>query len=175
VAGASTAAEVDPLLLERIFGGALIVLCAFLFLHPSRALVERPESLGQAPLSLKSFAVFFVVGFWGGFAQVGVGFLFLAGLIFCSNLNLVHGNAVKIFTILIFTVLALGIFFAHGQVALVPGLVMAVGNAAGAWTASVLSVKKGAGWVRNFLLAAALLAALKLLGVLDLLWNLLVA
>ncbi|MHC4944741.1 MAG: sulfite exporter TauE/SafE family protein [Planctomycetota bacterium] len=175
VAGASTAAEVDPLLLERIFGGVLIVLCAFLFLHPSRALVERPESLGQAPLSLKSFAVFFVVGFWGGFAQVGVGFLFLAGLILCSNLNLVHGNAVKIFTILIFTVLALGIFFAHGQVALVPGLVMAVGNAAGAWTASVLSVKKGAGWVRNFLLAAALLAALKLLGVLDLLWNLLVA
>ena len=40
--------------------------------------------------------------------------------------------------------------------------------------ASVLSVKKGVAWVRGFIVVIALLAALKLLGLLDLLWNLIV-
>ena len=67
--------------------------------------------------------------------------------------------------------LALALFFLHGLVELVPGLVLAVGNASGAWTASVLSVKKGVAWVRVFLVIAAFLASMKLLGVLDLLWD----
>jgi uncharacterized membrane protein YfcA len=63
------------------------------------------------------------------------------------------------------------IFLLGGQVELLPGLVMAAGNASGAWVASRLSVKKGAGWVRSLLVVFALLAALKMLGVLDFLWN----
>ena len=89
-----------------------------------------------------------------------------------SCINWSTANAVKVFVIMLFTILSLIIFFFHGQVEILPGLVMAVGNASGAWTASVLSVKKGAVWVRYFLVAAAFLAALQLLGVLDLLWDL---
>jgi uncharacterized membrane protein YfcA len=158
---------VDPLVLERIFGVVLIAMC-FLVVFKPRGPTGKSE-LCDARLSVKSFIVFFLVGFWGGFAQVGVGFLFLAGIVLCSNMDLVHANAVKVLVILLFTTLALAVFFINDQVVLLPGLVMAVGNATGAWTASRLSVKKGAGWVRNFLLAAALLAALKLLGLLDLL------
>jgi len=167
--GASIAVEIDPALLEKIFGGVLVVLCGVVLFLSEKLPGGAAE--GRARPSLKAFGVFFVVGLWGGFAQVGVGFLFLGGLVLCSDLNLVHANAVKIMVILVFTAVSLVIFFANGQVDLLLGLVMACGNAAGAWIASVLSVKKGAGWVRAVLIAAALLAALKLLGVLDLLWG----
>jgi uncharacterized membrane protein YfcA len=173
--GASIAVRVDPATLERIFGAVLILFCVLLFYKPSKVLGGREDSTQAARASLKSFIVFFLVGCWGGFAQVGVGFLFLGGLILCSDLGLVKANAVKLFTILIFTILSFAIFLLHDQVVFIPGLVMAIGNATGAWMASVLSVKKGAPWVRNFLVAAAMLAALKLLGVLDLIWDLLFA
>jgi len=172
VVGASVAVEVDPLVLERIFGIVLIVLCGVVFLQPPDKGKDHESKITRTRPSLKTFAVFFVVGFWGGFAQIGVGFLFLGGLLLCADLNLVHANAVKIFVILIFTALSLLIFVHNGQVWIVPGLVMAAGNAAGGWLASVLSVRKGAGWVRVFLIASALLAASKLLGAADLAWRL---
>jgi len=172
-AGASTAVEIDPLVLERIFGIVLIVLCGVVLFQPRKILDGDPADETGARPSVKSFIVFFIVGYWGGFGQVGVGFLFLGGLIVCSDMNLVYANAVKLFIILFFTIISLGIFFANGQVALLPGLVMAVGNASGAWVASRMSVKKGAGWVRSFLVAFAALASLKLLGLLDFLWGLL--
>jgi uncharacterized membrane protein YfcA len=171
LAGANVAVRLDPRLLERIFGVVLIVLCAFLLFKPGKILEHRGAPEKEARPSLRGFLVFFAVGFWGGFAQVGVGFLFLGGLLLVSKLDLVHANAVKLFTIFLFTVLSLAVFLLHGQVRFLPGLVMAVGNASGAWFASVLSVKKGAAWVRTFLIAAALLAALKLLGVFDILWS----
>jgi len=172
VLGAFGATKVDDLILERIFGVVLIVMCGLILVKPSRFMGGEASTDAVPGLDRRTFVIFFVVGLWGGFAQVGVGFLFLGGLMLCSNLDLVYANAVKILVILAFTILSFLIFFASNQVALLPGLVMAVGNAAGAWTASVMSVKKGAAWVRSFLIAAALLAALKLLGVLDALWNL---
>ena len=172
--GASVAVELDPEVLERIFGAVLIVLCGVILFQPTRLLEGRTTVGGSARPSFKAFATFFVVGFWGGFAQVGVGFLFLGGMILCSELNLVYANAVKLFVILCFTVVSLLIFVVNGQVAFLPGLVMAVGNAVGARVASIQSVNKGAGWVRHVLLVAALAASLKLLGLFDLAWRIVV-
>lgn len=174
LAGAGLAANVDALLLKRIFGVVLILLCGVVVLQPTRFLKRAGEDESPPRLNLKVFSVFLAVGFWGGFAQVGVGFLFLAGLSLATNLDLVYANAVKVFLILLFTIPSIIVFAAHRQVWIVPGLVMAAGNAAGAWVASVTSVKKGAAWVRSVLVVAAFGAALKLLGVLDFLWGLLV-
>lgn len=171
-AGAGTAVQVDPETLEHIFGIVLIVLSGVILVDPRNMLTGAPSDDSGARPSLKAFIVFFIVGWWGGFAQVGVGFLFLAGLVICSDMNLVYANAVKLFVILIFTAVSFFIFLFNGQVEILPGLVMAAGNASGAWVASRLSVKKGAGWVRSLLVLFALLAALKMLGVLDFLWNL---
>ncbi len=169
VAGAGVAVTIPAETLERIFGVVLVFLCGTILLRPSSWLKGRdPDALNRG-ISTRTFCVFLVVGFWGGFAQVGVGFLFLAGLVLSADLDLVTANAVKIFVILVFTIFSFMVFLANDQIEIAAGLVMAVGHAIGAWIASVTSVKRGAGWVRNFLIAAALLASMKLLGVFDLL------
>jgi uncharacterized membrane protein YfcA len=108
--------------------------------------------------------IFFVIGIYGGFIQAGVGIFLLAGLVLCVGYDLVKANPVKLLIVLCFTVFALLIFIINGQVEWRTGLVLALGNMSGAWVASRLAVKRGAGFVRWFLLAVLLISGTILLG-----------
>jgi uncharacterized membrane protein YfcA len=56
----------------------------------------------------------------------------------------------------------------NGQVELYVGLVLAVGNMSGAWVASRMAVKRGAGFVRWLLIGVVIVSAVMLLGLFDL-------
>ena len=58
---------------------------------------------------------FFVVGLYGGFIQAGVGFLVLA-ITTSAGMDLVRGNAVKLLSVLLLTILSLIVFAGAGQV-----------------------------------------------------------
>ena len=77
--------------------------------------------------------------------------------------ELVKANALKLFVILLYTPLALLIFFLHKDVHLWMGLVLAVGNMTGAWIGTKIAVKWGAVFIRYFVLVAILVAATKLI------------
>lgn len=104
---------------------------------------------------------FFLVGIYGGFVQAGIGFFFLA-VTTLSGLDMVRGNAVKVFCILVFTVVVLTVFIAKGDVAWGLGLTMASGSALGAQFGVRLTVSKGHRWVKMVVTAAVLLFAVKL-------------
>ena len=103
------------------------------------------------------------VGFYGGFIQAGVGFLLMAALHRILGLDLVRVNMHKVFIVGFFTLAALIIFAARGQVLWIPGLALAIGNSIGGWIGSQLSVLKGENWIRTALYVALLLMAIKLL------------
>jgi uncharacterized membrane protein YfcA len=107
--------------------------------------------------------IFFFVGVYGGFIQAGVGFFLLSSLVLASGYELLKANALKIFVILLYTPLALVIFFMHGDVNLWMGLVLAVGNMIGAVIGTKIAVKGGAVLIRYFVLVAILVAAVKLI------------
>ena len=109
--------------------------------------------------------MFVMIGFYGGFIQVGIGFILLAGLVMGSGYDLVRGNAVKKFIILLYTPVALAIFFYNGQVDIKAGLFLAVGNALGAVAAANFAVSWGPKAVKYFLLVALVVVSLKLLEV----------
>ena len=69
--------------------------------------------------------IYFFVGVYGGFIQAGVGFFLLTSLVLASGYELVKSNALKLFVILLYTPVALVIFFIHGDVNLWVGLVLA--------------------------------------------------
>jgi hypothetical protein len=103
------------------------------------------------------------VGFYTGFVQVGVGFLALACLAGGLGLDLVRANAAKVLIVLLATAPSLVVFGLAGQLRLAEGLVLAAGNTGGAWIGSRLAVKRGGGWIRWVVVAAAALAITKLL------------
>ena len=66
---------------------------------------------------------FFGVGIYGGFVQAGVGFIIITALL-VHGLDLVRINAIKVIVIFAFTIVALAVFMAHGQVDYGLGLVV---------------------------------------------------
>ncbi len=105
---------------------------------------------------------YFLVGIYGGYIQAGVGFLVLTVLLW-QNINLVHGNAVKLTIIIFFTTIALIIFAWNGQVNWGMGVMLGVGNMLGAWLGTHVAIKKGHKFIKHVVTIAVIGFAIKLL------------
>lgn len=92
-------------------------------------------------------AGFFLTGVYGGFLQAGVGFLALA-MTTLAGFDLVRGNAVKVFAVLLLTILSLVAFAGTGHVDWPAGLALALGNALGGLVGVRLAVLKGQRWLQ---------------------------
>ena len=82
-------------------------------------------------------------GFWGGFIQVGLGFLVMPILHRVMGIDLVRVNMHKVFIALIISIAALAIFAANVPIVWKAGLALAVGNAVGGWVGASSSIKGG--------------------------------
>jgi len=157
--GAYVATTISAESMRRIFAFVIVLVAASVLVKPSRWLGGIEQRLHQP----WRWLAFLAIGFYGGFVQAGVGFLLLAGLVLGGGFGLVNGNAAKVTLILLYTPVVLILFATADQVDLGVGLVLGMGNMAGAWIASNLAIKKGAGWIRWVLIIAAIAAALRML------------
>ncbi len=158
-AGARLASVTPDPALKRIFAFVIVLVAASVCVKPARWLSGTGRRLVEPWRSL----AFLGIGLYGGYVQAGVGFLLLAGLVLGGGLDLVRGNAAKVFLVLLYTPLALGSFILADQVDWAAGLVLAAGNMTGAVLATVLAIRKGAPWIRWILVTAAAGAAAKML------------
>jgi len=164
--GARIAVSLDNLMLERVIGALMVTMIGVILARPRRWLQTYPAERHphSTPVSLLTF---FAIGVYGGFIQAGVGIFLLAGLVMSAQYDLLRGNAVKVLIVLCFTIVALPVFVANGQVNWGVGLTLAVGNASGAWVAARTAVARGTAFVRWVLLGVLLFSAANLLGAFD--------
>jgi uncharacterized protein len=158
IAGAVVAVRVDDDLFQTILGIVMIGVIITMFISPA------PTRTGSAS-GEKSWLIYpalLAIGFYGGFIQVGVGFLFMAALFHLMSMTLVHVNMHKVFIVLIYTLPTLAIFFWTGNVNWLVGLIMGAGSALGGWWAAHISVQKGDKVIRMILVIAILIMSLKL-------------
>lgn len=158
IIGSLVASQLPADAMQRFFAIALIIVVISVVLRPNRWLEGAEARLNQPWTSM----VFFVVGFYGGFVQAGVGFFVLAAMVFGAGFQLVEANGAKVLLITSYTWISLLVFAFAGQVDLAMGLVLAVGQATGAYASARLALQRGANWVRWFLIAAALVAAVRM-------------
>lgn len=166
IIGAFFAVEVDEALLKKIIAGLMVGMFLLVILKPDVWVKDQVGSVDEKPTILQ-YIIFFFIGLYGGFIQMGVGFLLLAGLVLGCGQDLVKANAVKVFIVLIYTVFTLGIFIYHQQVDIVAGLILAAGNMGGAWLGANFTVKGGAKYVRYVLMLALVIVILNLFGVFN--------
>lgn len=159
VTGAQVATRIDPILMKRVIGIAVLFVAASVLVKPSTWEGDGNNRLHEPWRTV----VFLGLGFYGGFIQTGVGFLFIGALIVFGGMNLLTGNAAKLTLIASYTFLALATFIWAGKVHWVAGFVLAGGNMAGAWVAAHVAISKGTGWVRWVLMIAAIVAAARML------------
>jgi len=164
IIGALVAVEQDDAFMEKVIATLMVLMLVIIVAKPDIWIKER-AGVVSARLTVWQYIIFFVIGFYGGFIQMGVGFFLLAGLVLGCGHNLVKANAVKVFIVLIYTVFTLIIFFVNGQADLKAGLFLAAGNMAGAYAGAHFAIKGGAKYVRYVLILAILVVILKLFGV----------
>lgn len=160
VIGAIVAVNIDDELFKSIL--AVIMILVVITMIIPRKKIETGSIIHKGRRWLLYLAMV-GVGFYGGFIQVGVGFILMASLHYLSKLNLVYVNMHKVFIVLIYTTPALLVFVLSGNINWFLGLSLACGNAFGGWWAAKASVKKGEKAVRIVLVVAILIMAMKLL------------
>jgi uncharacterized membrane protein YfcA len=164
--GAHISLGLDDALMRRVLGLVMLVMLVLILLRPERWLHGTLQEMKGRP-DWKHLLLFFAIGMYGGFIQVGVGVFLLVALVLGLGYDLVRANAVKVAVVLGLTAVALGVFAANARVVWREGIVLAIGSTAGAWVGARFAVDRGVVWVRRLLIAIIVFSAAQLLGVLD--------
>lgn len=160
IAGALFATTVSDALFQRLLG-LIIIGVVISMVIPTRLSGTRSTTSGGRK-SIWIYPVMLGIGFYGGFMQVGVGFLFMASLYHILAMDLGEVNIHKVVIVLIYTIPALLVFIATGNVQWDLGLWLGGGSAIGGWLGARTSLRGGERVIRIVLVAALILLSLKL-------------
>ncbi len=160
IIGAHLALDIDELLFKRILAVIMILVLSIMLFRSDKNVTYPALSLSTSKKCFMAVA-FFGIGIYGGFIQAGIGFLLIMALT-TVGYDLVRTNALKVLVVLIFTPTVLFIFIVNGQVDFVKGLVLAAGNAMGAWIATRVVVEKGHRFIRWIVMLTLVGFAVKL-------------
>ncbi len=166
VIGALVAVDMNELIFERAFAVIMLIMLVFILFKPQKYLYGRKE-LQNKKISIWQIIVFFLIGMYGGFIHVGIGYFLLAGIVLGAGYDLVKANAIKVTIAFFVTVIALIVFIVDQDIRWLYGLVMGVGTIGGALLASRLAVKKGVNFVRWVIVVLILVFSAHFLDILN--------
>lgn len=164
--GAFIAVDLNKEIIEKVIGGIMILMMGFILVNPNRWIHENLERINKKPTILQ-ILIFFLIGLYGGFIQLGVGYFLIAGLVLNAGYDLVKANALKVLIILAYTPIAIIIFQLNGHINWGYGLTLGVGTMIGGYIASRMAIKKGAGFVRWILIVIIILTAARSFGLIN--------
>ncbi len=161
VAGAFLGVELDGVWFDRILA---IVMIIVMILMATGKKINHDVNENQQPKNLFLGHLCMVgAGFWGGFIQIGVGFILMPILHRVMGFNLIQVNMYKVFVVLSYTIVALSIFATQLQLLWWAGLGLALGNSIGGWYGAHTTVNKGESWIKAVMYIALSCFIVKLL------------
>lgn len=155
--GAWAAVSITEFAFRRILSVAMLAVTLWTLAAPNASAWARP----RGPWHPAVMAGFFIVGLYGGFLQAGVGFFVLAVTTLCG-MDLVRGNAVKVLSVLLVTIVALLIFAGSGVVDWPRGLALGAGNFVGGLIGVRVAVLRGHRWLHRVVTATIVVFAVLL-------------
>lgn len=166
IPGAIFAVKLNDKIFQYVIGGVLVFMLFIVVFKPDLWVKSR-VGIVKSKANWLNVIVFFFIGAYGGFIQIGTGFLLLAGLVLVNGMDLLKSNASKVFIVLIYTIPALLIFIINDDVNYILGFTLAIGNMIGAWIGAKTAIKWGPKVIRYVLIFALIILSAKLFGLLD--------
>ena len=162
LAGALVGTRLDGPWFNRIL--ALVMLGVMLVMHFDKGSAKRPEHYQpNRQQLLRGHLMMVAVGFWGGFIQIGVGFIIMPVLNRVMGLDLVRTNMHKVFIIAVYTVVALLVFVSQVELLWMFGLALALGNAIGGYLGAHFTMSSGEKLIKVVLNVVLIAMIIKLL------------
>ncbi len=163
VAGAYLGTRFSGIWFNRFLAAIMIAIMVLMAIRKRTAANQQADIQTSRKRIVLAHILMVAAGFYGGFIQAGVGFIMMAILHKVLGLDLVRVNMHKIFIVGLYTIVALVVFAAKGQIAWAAGLFLAAGNAVGGWFGSHFAVKKGEKVIRLMLYVVLAVLAIKLI------------
>lgn len=132
---------------RRILSIVMLAMTLVTLLQQRRG-AGAPRLTPRSPWGPALMAGLFVTGMYGGFLQAGVGFLALA-VTTLAGFDLVRGNAVKVFMVMLLTLLSLAVFAGTGHIEWPAGIALGLGNLLGGFAGVKVAVLKGQVWLER--------------------------
>ncbi|WOJ97601.1 sulfite exporter TauE/SafE family protein [Congregibacter brevis] len=161
ILGAMVGVNLDGEWFDRVLAVVMLAVLVLMQL-PSKKHKNDGSPLTRKKLIL-GHILMFGAGCWGGFIQVGVGFILMPILHRVMGLDLVRTNMHKVFIALTYNLFAILVFAAAVSIHWQFGLALAAGNALGGYFGARFSVQGGEVWIRRIVTAVLLVFIVKLL------------
>ncbi len=162
IAGAAVGTQLDGVWFNRTLAATMLGVMVLMARGRSRRDPVTTARPGRARL-VWGHVLMLGAGFWGGFIQIGVGFILMPILHRVIGLDLVRTNMHKVFIVLVFSVAALAVFASRVEIYWAMGLALAAGNALGGWLGAHTTISKGETVIRGVLYAALIAIVVRLL------------
>ena len=161
ILGTWAALWVGDELFQKILAFLMVAVTVWTLWDPLKKTHSRAAGSSKTPVVAALVVGFFLSGIYGGFVQAGVGFLILAATSLAGP-DLVRGNAVKVLSVLCFTLTSLGIFAWQDKVHWWIGLALGTGTVLGGLVGVKLTVLKGHAWIKSVVTVTIIVFALRL-------------
>ena len=162
IIGVSVAVMVSNEQFKSVFRFLMVFMLFVILVKPKRWL--RETDISNPPSIFIAIPIFLLLGFYGGFIQMGMGVFFLAVMVLFAKYNIIESNAVKLFVVSAYTVLVIAIFQYNGLIDWKIGGIMAIGQTFGGYvTANFASKYKSADvWAYRLLVFVVIMAIIKM-------------
>ena len=161
ILGAFVGVRLDGVWFDRVLAAVMLGVLILMQL-PSRTREGASLELTRERL-IAGHVLMFGAGAWGGFIQIGVGFILMPILHRVLGLDLVRTNMHKVFIAGSYNVVAIVIFASAVSIHWTFGIALAAGNALGGYLGARFSVAGGEIWIRRVFTLVLLVFIAKLL------------
>ncbi|MEM8982728.1 MAG: sulfite exporter TauE/SafE family protein [Pseudomonadota bacterium] len=162
IAGAQVGVRLDGVWFDRVLAITLAVMLLWMLWPSGSARKPAAEPISRVRWAC-GLALMFFAGAWGGFIQIGVGFLLMPILHRVLGLDLVRVNALKVLIVLLYMGFTLFVYARSTQIAWLGGLALAAGMATGGWLGAHTTLRGGEVWVRRVFAVIVIVIAGRLL------------
>jgi len=150
--GAMVGVRLEGIWFERVL--ALVMIAVMLVMAMGNGKTKAATTDGKPRRLLLGHLCMVGAGFWGGFIQIGVGFILMPILHKVMGLDLVRVNMYKVFVVLAYTIVALAVFASQLELMWWAGIGLAVGNSIGGWYGAHTTVARGEVWIKRVMYVA---------------------
>mgnify|MGYP001565792123 CR=1 FL=1 len=162
VAGAMVGTQLDGVWFNRTLAIIMVGVMLIMFFDKGKN-PNAPNAEPNRKQLVWGHILMVGVGFYGGFIQLGVGFIIMPVLHRVMGFDLVRTNMHKVFIIACYSAAALWVFASQVEILWVVGLALAFGNSIGGWIAAAVQVKQGEGIIKLVLNVVLVAFIIKLL------------
>lgn len=165
IVGSMLATRIDERIFKICMGVVLTLILIYMIFDRHNRIYHGGHGLRIKPWH---YVWFFLIGFYGGYIYIGLGYVVLAVTVWTMRLDIITANILKGFVIFVSSPFALLVFMWNDQVAYLYGLLHGVGNIIGAFLASHYAMGWGVKFVRIFTIVVVIVCLADLVGWLSL-------